>query len=112
MLPTLSSRIADAIAATDLQDETLRDRHQREPSIAQSSLRQTLILTAAEIASAARKSTGLGMTVFAKKAGVSPYTFGRIEHGQGHEPPNLETLARIARAGGKTLVITLKDGPT
>ena len=72
-------------------------------------IRLAAIRESALFARAARASTGLTQTEFAKRAGIARRTLCVIENASCTKPPSIETIIKIATATGKNLHLSLGD---
>jgi DNA-binding XRE family transcriptional regulator len=67
-----------------------------------------LIAEAARLVRDVRRELGLTQEQLGKRCGLNARTIGKIETASAPKPPALETLARIAAAGGRKLKLMLE----
>lgn len=88
----------------------LRDHFLKDPEVAEGYREQQSALKIGRLFHHARKRAKLTQEEAAERAKIDQAEISRIETGEYRKGPTVETLARLARAVGVTLVVELVAG--
>jgi ribosome-binding protein aMBF1 (putative translation factor) len=98
-------------AAFDRLEEALKRARKDDPNVAAAYEAELLRFELAQLLSRLRTEQGLSQTALASKLGVPQSFVSRLENPASEKQPTLSTLAKVAAALGKRLVVDFVDEP-